>query len=72
MNRVVKPEASPVDLASGTTVGFSIDRIHTTDDLVEKLGISIEASYGSGTFGGVSGRFNFAKTPPSGAGRDRR
>jgi hypothetical protein len=51
-----------VDHAGGATVNFIVQRILTTSDLEDALGISADASYGSPSFGfGVSARFDFAK-----------
>lgn len=53
---------SSVKGAEGASVGFEIQRITSTSELEEALGIDAEASYGSPSFGaGVSDRFNFAK-----------
>jgi hypothetical protein len=47
--------------ALGDVTNFTITRIHDTSELESHLGISAEASYGCGAFGGVSARFEFAK-----------
>ena len=48
--------------AAGATVLFVVQRIQTTHELEQSLGIDAEASYGSPSFGaGVSDRFSFAK-----------
>jgi hypothetical protein len=61
MGKVVDGAYSGVENAPGATTKFEITRIHSTAELEEKLGISVEASYGCGAFGGVSGRFDYAK-----------
>ena len=49
--------------AGGSTVNFEIQRIHTTSDLEQALGVNVDASYGCAAFGaGASMRFNFAQT----------
>ena len=49
--------------AEGATVNMIVQRIQTTHELEQALGISAEASYGSPSFGGgISGRFDFAKS----------
>ena len=49
--------------AEGATVKLTVQRVQTTHDLEQALGISAEASYGSPTFGaGISGRFDFVKS----------
>ena len=60
MGKVVNAPASPVDQASGAVVEFKVQRIQSTEELEQALGIDAEASYGSGSFG-VSARFSFAK-----------
>jgi hypothetical protein len=64
MNKPVNNDTiNSVDHAEGATVNVIVQRIETTHDLEQALGISAEASYGSPSFGaGVSGRFNFAKS----------
>jgi hypothetical protein len=62
MGKVVDAPASGVESALGATTKFEITRIHSTAELETKLGISVEASYGSGAFGGVSARFDYAKS----------
>jgi hypothetical protein len=62
MNSPVKPEATPVDQASGATIDIQIQRINSTEELERALAVDVEASYGSASFGsGVSARFSFAK-----------
>jgi hypothetical protein len=64
MNQPVNAGAAvtSIDHAEGITVNFVVQRIQTTSDLEQALGIDAEASYGSPSFGaGVSARFNFAK-----------
>jgi len=64
MNKSVNSDViSSVVGAGGSSVNFVVQRIQTTQDLEQALGISAEASYGSPSFGsGVSARFDFAKT----------
>jgi hypothetical protein len=62
MGRVVGPIFSEVRSASGATTKFEITRIHSTSELETKLGINVEASYGCSAFGGVSARFDYAKS----------
>ncbi len=64
MNKsVISDEINSVAGAGGATVNFVVQRIQTTHDLEQSLGIDAEASYGSPSFGaGVSARFNFAKS----------
>jgi hypothetical protein len=62
MNSPVKPEATPVDQAAGSTIDIQIQRINSTEELERALAVDVEASYGSASFGsGVSARFSFAK-----------
>jgi hypothetical protein len=62
MGKVVNAPASPVDQASGAVVEFKVQRIQSTEELEQALGIDAEASYGSGSFGpNVSARFSYAK-----------
>ena len=61
MGKVVGSDYSGVENALGATTKFEIVRIHTTSELESKLGIDVQASYGSGAFAGVSARFNYAK-----------
>lgn len=62
MGKVVNAAASPVDEAGGATVNFQVQRIQSTEELEQALGIDAEASYGCGAFGaGISARFSFAK-----------
>ena len=64
MNQPVNAGAAVTTIAqaSGITVNFVVQRIQTTHDLEQALGIDAEASYGSPSFGaGVSARFDFAK-----------
>ncbi|MFB7334672.1 hypothetical protein ACFC00_23945 [Streptomyces adustus] len=59
MNQVVESVPS-LPVSAGAVQSFDVSRIHTTRDLQESLGISIEASYGCATFGsGASGRFSY-------------
>jgi PASTA domain len=60
MGKVVDGVPSPVDQAAGSVVEFQVQRIQSTEELEQALGIDAEASYGSGSFG-VSARFSFAK-----------
>jgi len=62
MNKVVDGVANGVDNAQGAMVDLFVQRIQSTEDLEQSLGISAEASYGCGCFGGVSARFNFAQS----------
>jgi len=64
MNKAVRNDViNSVAGAEGATVNFIVQRIQTTHDLEQSLGISAEASYGSPSFGaGVSARFAFAKS----------
>lgn len=62
MGKVVNGAQSGVEDAHGATTKFEIARIHSTSELETKLGINVEASYGCGAFGGVSGRFDYAKS----------
>lgn len=61
MGKVVDGTPNAVTGAGGSTVSFQVQRIDETEDLEKSLGIDVEASYGSGAFGGVSARFNFAQ-----------
>jgi len=62
MGKVVTGDATPVENAAGATVNFEVQRIQSTEELEEALGIDAEASYGSGSFGAsVSARFSFAE-----------
>jgi hypothetical protein len=62
MNSSVKPEATPVDQAGGSTIDIQIQRINSTEELERALAVDVEASYGSASFGsGASARFSFAK-----------
>lgn len=62
MGKVVSAPASPVDQAGGATVNFRVQRIQSTEELEQALGIDAEASYGCAAFGaGASARFSFAK-----------
>jgi len=62
MNSPVKPEATPVDQASGATIDLQIQRISSTEELERALGVDVEASYGCASFGpSMSARFSFAK-----------
>jgi hypothetical protein len=62
MNKVVGGEPSTVTRAGGSTQSFEVSRIRSTRELEEQLGIDIEASYGSATFGaGASARFSYMK-----------
>ena len=64
MNKPVSNDViNSIDHAEGATVNVIVQRIQTTHELEQALGISAEASYGSPSFGaGISGRFNFAKS----------
>lgn len=65
MNQPVNAGAAVtgVEHVGGITVDFIVQRIQSTSDLEQALGIDAEASYGSPSFGaGVSARFNFAKS----------
>ncbi len=64
MNKPVNNEViNSIAHAEGATVNVIVQRIQTTHELEQALGISAEASYGSPSFGaGISGRFNFAKS----------
>jgi len=54
---------SGVEGAGGASVNFTLQRIHSTSDLERALGVDVDASYGSASFGaGVSDRFSFAET----------
>ena len=62
MNLAVNPTPSDPVQAKGSTGTFAVSRVTTSSDLQEKLGISVDASYGLASFGaGVSGRFNFVQ-----------
>jgi N-acetylneuraminic acid mutarotase len=53
---------SAVNGAEGSIVSFEVQRIRTTAELEDSLGISADASFGSSLFGaGATVRFNFAK-----------
>jgi len=60
MNKVVEGDISGVEFAGGSMTQIAVERIHTTAELENKLGIDAEASFGFGFFG-ASARFNFAK-----------
>ncbi len=62
MGKVVGSAYSGVESALGATTKFEIVRIHSTAELETKLGIDVEASYGSGAFAGASARFDYAKS----------
>ncbi len=64
MNKPVRNDIiNSIDHAEGATVNVIVQRIQSTHELEQALGISAEASYGSPSFGaGISGRFNFAKS----------
>lgn len=63
MGKVVVGSATPVEQAAGAVGDFQVQRIQTTSDLEQALGIDVEMSYGSAAFGaGGSARFSFAKT----------
>jgi len=64
MNKPVSNDIiNSIDHAEGATVNMIVQRIQTTHELEQALGISAEASYGSPSFGaGISGRFEFAKS----------
>jgi hypothetical protein len=62
MAKVVDDHHSTVTQAGGAIVDFNVERVRTTHDLEESLGIDVDASYGSAAFGaGIEARFNFAK-----------
>jgi hypothetical protein len=62
MGKVVDGAATTVQQASGSTVNFQVQRIHSTSELEQTLGVDVQASYGCGSFGAsVSARFSFAK-----------
>ena len=62
MGMAIQGKASQVDLASGATVRFEINRIKSTAELEDKLDITAQASYAAGPFADVSGRFGFAQS----------
>ena len=64
MNKPVSNDViNSIDHAEGATVNVIVQRIQTTHELEQALGISAEASYGSPSFGaGISARFDFAKS----------
>jgi hypothetical protein len=60
---VVDGTPTGVQQAGGSTVNFELQRIHTTSDLEQSLGVDVDASYGCAAFGaGASARFSFAKS----------
>jgi len=62
MAKVVDGAATTVQQAGGSVVNFEVQRIHSTSELEQTLGIDVEASYGCASFGaGISARFNYAK-----------
>jgi len=62
MGKVVDGPVTPVEGAGGATVKFQVNRIQSTEQLEEALGIDAEASYGTGSFGtNVSARLSYAK-----------
>jgi hypothetical protein len=61
MGKVVEGVISGVVGAGGATTTYDIRRIHSTSELENKLGISVEASGGCGCFG-ASARFDYAKS----------
>jgi len=62
MGKVVDGAATPVQQAVGGTVNFQVQRVHSTSELEQALGVDVDASYGCAAFGaGVSARFSFAK-----------
>jgi molybdopterin-guanine dinucleotide biosynthesis protein A len=62
MNSPVISEATPVDLAAGSTIDIQIQRINSTQELERALAVDAEASYGCGSFGpSMSARFSFSK-----------
>lgn len=62
MNRVVNPIPVPPLDAGGAIQSFDISRVSSTEDMQQKLGIDINASYGCASFGaGASARFSFAQ-----------
>lgn len=64
MNKPVSNDViNSIDHAEGAIVNMVVQRIQTTHELEQALGISAEASYGSPSFGaGISARFEFAKS----------
>jgi hypothetical protein len=63
MNLAIDGTASDVSGSRGASVDFRIERIKTTSDLEEVLGVSAAANYGSSCFGaGVSARFGYASS----------
>ena len=62
MGKAVNGNATKVAGAGAATVQFRVQRIQSTEELEEALGIDAEASYGCASFGaGISARFSFAK-----------
>lgn len=62
MGFVVDGTPEGIAQAGGAQVTFEVRRINSTEELEESLGVSAEASYGSGLFGaGISARFGYAK-----------
>jgi hypothetical protein len=60
---VINDVINSIANAEGSSVNLIVQRIQTTHELEQALGISAEASYGSPSFGaGVSARFDFAKS----------
>lgn len=51
MGKVVDGAASVVEDAEGATVEFRVERIQSTEELEQALGIQAEANYGCGAFG---------------------
>ena len=61
MGKVVVGEASGVSDSAGAKTRFEISRMNSTSDLERCLGISVEASGGSGCFS-ASGRMDYVKS----------
>jgi hypothetical protein len=62
MARVVVDQHAAPGEAGGSSADLIIDRVRTTSDMEQALGIDVDASYGSAAFGaGVEARLDFAK-----------
>ncbi|MFD9353867.1 hypothetical protein [Streptomyces sp. NPDC060031] len=62
MSRVVEGERSTTEGSGGAIVNFALQRVHTTKELEQSLGIDVDLNLGCAAFGaGVSNRFSFAK-----------
>lgn len=62
-SRAVVGEPNEPRFSRGSTKGFEVSRISTTEQLKESLGISAEVSYGAAGFGaGISARFDYASS----------